>query len=363
MTLYSIEPAKTSDSIELCTLASLAAMPGLVSIAMEREPDYFLAAGVQGEKTTVLVARSRADGKIAGVAAISRRWVYVNGIPSEIPYLSDLRILPQHRGGRLLAQAFAYVRKELLIGNDFAQTIVVEDNFQVLALLTSGRAGLPQYFPFGEYASPAIHMVKKQVRGMSVEIVRANSAHGPTLQAFYDHHARRRQFQPCYVFPDMGGRYGRDLKWQDYFLAYRNGKLVGMVGTWNQYNFKQTRVVSYGGAIRWLRPAMNIFAPLMGSFELPPAGSVLPYLNLHAIAIEDDNPKIFFELIQGVCNAFCNQGFSYLLCGLDVQDPLRNALNHFKKRHFGGRHYLVTFGKDPRSNLRAGPFYLEAARI
>jgi hypothetical protein len=363
MSGFLIEPAKPGDSPALCRLVRLAAMPGSVSISMEREPDYFLAAGVQGEKTSVFVARSAATGGLAGVGALSLRYVYVNGKPREIPYLSDLRIAPEFRKGRLLAQAYAYLREHLLSGNAFAQTIVVEDNAEALALLTSGRAGLPHYFPFGEYASPAILMAGAVKSSGPYEIVRADGSQARSMQSFYDVEAPRRQFQPCYAFPDMGGVYGRDLSWGDYFLAYRNGTLVGMAGVWDQRNFKQTRIQAYGGALKWLRPAVNVFSRWAGAIPLPPAGSLLPYLNLHAIAIKGDDPEILAALLSGIRRELRGQGHAYLLCGLDKQDPLRRALTGFKTRHFGGRHFLVGFGEDPRCGLRPGPFYLEAARI
>lgn len=373
MSRYLIGPARPEDSPDLCRLVRMAAMPGSVSISMEREPDYFLAAGVQGERTSVFVARSADTGALAGVGAMSRRSVYVNGEPREIPYLSDLRIAPEHRKGRLLFQAYKYVGGHLLIGNAYAQTIVVEDNAQALDLLTSGRAHLPRYLPFGEYASPAILMEAKGTMGRTAgrtagkagpfEIVRADGSQASVMQALYDAEAPRRQFQPCYAFPDMGGGYGRDLGWEDYFLAYRNGNLVGMAGTWNQRRFKQTRIQAYGGALKWLRPAVNALSPWLGTFPLPPAGSVLPYLNLHALAIQGDDPDILAALVRGILAEFRGRGHAYLLCGLDARDPLRRALGGFRTRHFGGRHFLVTYGEDPRGGLRPGPFYLEAARI
>lgn len=377
MSRYLIGPARPEDSPALCRLVRLAAMPGSVSISMEREPDYFLAAGVQGERTSVFVARSAETGELAGVGAISHRSVYVNGKAEVIPYLSDLRIDPGHRKGRLLFQAYAYVREHMLTGNAYAQTIIVEDNVQALDLLTSGRAQLPRYLPFGEYASPAILMGAMATMGRAAggaagrtvrkagpfEIVRADGSQASAMQALYDAEAPRRQFQPCYAFPDMGGGYGRDLGWGDYFLAYRNGKLVGMAGTWNQSRFKQTRIQAYGGALKWLRPAMNAVSPWLGTFPLPPAGSVLPYLNLHALAIQGDDPDILAALVRGILAEFRGRGHAYLLCGLDARDPLRRALAGFRTRHFGGRHFLATYGEDPRGGLRPGPFYLEAARI
>ncbi len=363
MSRFLIGPAKPEDSPALCRLARMAAMPGSVSITMEREPDYFLAAGVQGERAAVFVARSADTGALAGVGAMSHRSVYVNGAVRKIPYLSDLRIAPEYRKGRLLSQAYGYVREHLLHGNAFAQTIVVEDNAEALALLTSGRAGLPRYFPFGDYASPAILMGSVPKKSGPYEIVRADGSQARSVQEFYDSQAPRRQFQPRYVFPDMGGAYGRDLGWKDYFLAYRNGTLVGMAGIWNQRNFKQTRIQAYGGALKWLRPAVNVFSPWLKTIPLPPPGSVLPYLNLHAVAIEGDDPEILAALIQGILRECRGQGHAYLLCGMDARDPLRRALAGFKTRHFGGRHFLVGFGEDPRAGLRPGPFYLEAARI
>ncbi len=364
MTRFIIESARPENSAELCSLIRSAPMAGAISISLEREPNYFHAASVQGTDSSILIARDASTGEAAGVGAVSRRAVYVNGALKQVAYLSDLRIANKYRGGRLLAKAYAHIHEHLLTEDDFAQTIVVEDNVKALDLLTSGRGGLPKYFPYGEYTCPAVLIgAPKSQLSTSLEILRAAPEHIPAMQEFFNTHAPAKQFYPHYDFSSLGTGYMLNQSLENFFLAFKKGRLVGMVGVWDQAGFKQTRIHGYSGPLRWLRPIINAISPITQSFTLPPVGSVIQSFYLHSMVIKDNDSQIFSQLINAIRREFSGKGFAYFLCGLDARDPVRQSLQGLKTRAFGGQHFLVSFGKDPREELRTGLFYLEAARI
>ena len=364
MTRFIIESAGPENSAELCQLIRSAPMSGAISISLEREPDYFHAARVQGADASILIARDSNTGEAAGVGAINRRLVYVNGSLQQVAYLSDLRIPSKYRGSRLLALAYAHIREHLLKGDDFAQTIVVQDNLKALSLLTSGRAGLPKYFPCGDYTCPAVLIGSPASHlSTSLEILRATTEHIPAMQSFFDTHASKKQFYPYYNFSSLGNAYMLNQSLENFFLAFDKGFLVGIVGVWDQGAYKQTRIQGYSGPLRWLRPLINSVSTFTSGFTLPPPGSVIPSFYLHSMVIKDDDYRIFSQLIAAIRRTFNKSGYAYFLCGLDARDPLRQSLQGLKTRSFGGRHFLVSFGNDPRVKLRSGLFYLEAARI
>lgn len=91
--------ADGSDDPALQRILRESPMPGKISVAFCREPSFFLGAGVQGKFYQVPVVRNRLKGAIAGFITRAVKPVFINGEVREIGYLSNLRIVPQFRGG------------------------------------------------------------------------------------------------------------------------------------------------------------------------------------------------------------------------------------------------------------------------
>ncbi|MCB1308437.1 MAG: hypothetical protein KDK30_09670 [Leptospiraceae bacterium] len=367
--------ADRRDNSELCALFRDAPMAGAIRIALEREPDFFLCAGVQTEQPEVyaghdsLAAQSNERTRIAAVFSTGGRHVFVNGKKRFVRYFSDLRILPEYRNGTLLARGFHWIHANVMRGTEFAQTIIVADNRKAIEYLGSGRAGLPFYHPAGAYITHAVSLQSRPPRKRNknlpaLHIRRAQSNDMAAMQKLLDREGPRKQFYPCYEFQKLDKDYYHGLKISDFWLALHGEQLVGIAGVWDQRAFKQTRIVSYAPLIATLRPLLNLLRRFMGGIRLPPANSVLQYFFLHTILIQDNNPDIFRALLHAVYRAHRNSEFEYFLCGLDALDPLNAALEGFVRRKFHGRHFLVSFDREhPREHLRPGPYYLEAARI
>lgn len=365
MPRFMIERAGAGDSKDLCRLMKQTPMYGSISITLEREPDYFLAAGVQTEEPEVYLVRENEREDVVVSFSAGRRLVYVNGVKENIRYLGDLRIHPKYRSGVLLAKGFKYMKEHIMAPSKYAQTIVVEDNPQALDLLTSGRAGLPTYFPFGAYQSHMINLGRAKTKARSdITVRRANDSDIAPIQTFFDTEAPAKQFYPCYEFSRIvGSSYYFGIQIEDYFLALKHGEIVGITGVWDQKVFKQTRLVSYPWYLSAFRPIYNSINRLIGGHILPRAGSLLNYFYLHTILVRDNVPKIFESLVRAIYNEHANSGFQYFLVGLDRSDPLNESVKSYRKKIFCGRHFLVSYGEDPRPRLSSTPFYLEAARI
>lgn len=350
-------------------------MAGNIEVAMEREPDYFLGAALHSPRARTVVARDR-DGGVAASAGISERPVYVDGRPREVAFLSDVRIHPRHRRGTLLGRMIRFVREQGWLDGGFAQTIVVRDNRAALDLLGSPKAGAPRFFPAGEYASPAVFLGGRlpSLEGR-FRVRRAGPEDLPAMQAFLEREAPSKQFHPCYDLRELGtSPYYRGLAPDSFYLAFEGGGesgegggLAGIAGVWDQRGCKQTRIVGYHGAVRMLRPAYNLVAPLLGRPGLPGAGSLLPSLFLHTACVQGNDPEIFSVLLRRIHNDQAGLPYTYLLGGFDVRDPLLRVLRGYPHQDFGGRHFLLSFDGEPPAGLSgvdAGRFfYLEAARI
>jgi len=362
--MYSIKKAEQMDNAALCEVVAKAPMEGSIRLAQDRRPNYFHGAEVQCELPEIYVSQQPDQSALAGIFAAGWRRVYVNGQIQPLRYLSDLRIAPDHQGSTLFARGIRFLRNEILTEGEFAQTLVISENEQALSLLTSHRQGLPQYFPYGQYVYSLISLQRPRLDAGPFLVRGATARDVPAMQAFFNHEAPRKQFSPAYDFTEIGrSNYYRDATLEDFFLAFENDVLVGILGTWDQSNYKKTQVLGYQGGLRLLRPWLNVAQKLRGGIELPAPGTLHRTLYLHCSMCRDNDPDILTALIQAVQRRFEGRKYDHAALGLDQRDPLGEALRHYRTMSFAGFHYLVSFGADPRPNLDDKAFYFEAARI
>jgi hypothetical protein len=83
--------AGPADEPELRHLVGSTPMPGSITVRFEREPEYFLGAGIMGEVCQVLIARHR-SGELAAVVCRSERQAFINGLETRIGAIGQVRI-------------------------------------------------------------------------------------------------------------------------------------------------------------------------------------------------------------------------------------------------------------------------------
>jgi hypothetical protein len=290
------------------------------------------------------VVRDSRDGRIIGMGsrAISRR--YVNGKPVAVGYLSGLRLLREYRGkAGLLARGYQFLRS---LHADrrapYYLTTIAADN-EAARVLTSARAGLPIYHPWGNFHTLAISTSRSVQNGAqerhTADIRNAQAADRDAILDFLKTHGPARQFFPVYDPQDLfsGGGMLQGINPADILLAVRDGQIVGALGCWNQRGFKQIVIHGYRGYLSTLRPLYNAWAGLRRQPTLPPAGSELS-CNLSAIpVVRDDCRDVFPALLAATCRRLAELGERLFLVGLHEEDLLLRMA-----RKFAGREYLTT---------------------
>lgn len=344
-------PAVQSDHGSLEALFAATPMGSRIRIGFERDPDYFAGARVQTEELCVR-AFFETCGRAVGMFSAGSRRVWVDG-EMEMRYLSDLRIHPEWQGSSLLARGFRLMRQEVFRPGEWAQTLVLEDNLRALELLTSRRGGLPEYRPAGRYVSRLLP--SQQIDSDSgIHVRRATIEDLGRMQELLDASARRRSFACLVDLADLGKATWRDVAVFDFLVAEKHGKIVGMMGLWDQSGFQRLRIHGYSRAVAALRPVWN----LLGGMPLPEAGHIIPLCKTTGIACEDDDPRILRAMLAMTLAG--NSG-RLLLAGCSAEDPLAAAFHGLKGRKDHGRHFLVGWeGKPP--DWRE-PFAFDVARI
>jgi hypothetical protein len=367
MSQYRFEIATPADDADLRHILKETPMAGEISVSFCREPSYFDASVVTGRFRQVVAARQSETGRLVGFGAraISNR--YVNGRPVPIGYLSSLRLLAPHRNRGLVARGYAFFRR---LHEDqrtcLYLTTIAEGNDTALAILTSGRVGLPAYHFAGRYHTVAIPISPRVGRTQTlrgIEIRSAQEGDISAILAFLASAGPARQFFPCYEPDDFftpGGTF-RDLEANDLLLAFRSGRLVGMLGAWDQQGFQQTVVHGYTSRLRWARPFYNGWARIANHPRLPAPGECFRHLTAVVPTVADNDREVFAAMLQALLSKCSRNAESYLLVGLNENDPLLDVLRTYRATWYTTRLYLVCWSDgDPiRETLDGRPPYLE----
>lgn len=349
MPRFSIELAKPSDDSDLRALATSDLAVGPIRFSLRREPSFFQAVRVQGSLNQIGVVRDTETGRAVGCGMRSVRSAYVNGIAANLGYLGGLWLDPAVRSGTLLARGYRAFhqlhrdRQALLY-----ITTIPEEAEEARALLTSGRARLPQYDDLGRYHALAVSVGRKK-RGLAgrIKVLRGVPSRMKEVEECLSRNGPRRQFFPCFLANDFltGGPHLRDLHVKDFYLAVEDGRVVGVAAKWDQTAFRQLVVGPYRGTARVVRRVYNAGARVLGLPSMPLPGSEVKHVYLSFVAIDDDRRDVFRTLLREVYNDAAEAGCSYVFAGFHERDPLLAEVVRY--RHYAHRSRLyVVFWED-----------------
>jgi hypothetical protein len=310
-------------------------MSGNISLSYEREPSYFIAAGVDGPLSQTIIGVDAETGQLRGMGARVIRPMYLNGQVQEVGYMGHLRADSGREWGlslaRQLARSFAKFRQLHADGRaPFYLMSVIADNRPARRLLASGLPGMPQAHEYARMVTYAIspRRPKREIappRGWTLQ--RGTPQHIPEITACLQRNGVRHQFFSYWSAENLFTPHQTpNLRPEDFLLALRGSWVCGCLAVWDQTPFKQTVVRGYNGSMLRLRPLINLLARLVDIPHLPAVNAPLPYAYASHLAVDDDNPSIFAALLRAAYNETLCRGFNYFMLGLSETHPLRPIL-------------------------------------
>ncbi len=343
---------------------------GNISLALEREPEYLTGAYVQCNHPEVYICIDKSQNLVCGVVNIGFREVYFRSAVKRCRYLCDLRIHPDYRGSSVLYRFIRLLQQsDTTLHGIPAQTIVFGDNANMLSIIArsqrlAAEGRVPAYHFAGTYNSTLLGLKQPKQTFTKYHVRQATAQDMQEMQDFIDREGAKIDYFPVYRLSQLNMGFYNGIDLSDFFLAYRSEQLVGICGVWDQMHFKQTRITAYSRSYRIIRPVFNWLAGLRRMNTLPPANSLVRYLYLHTILVENRDANILEALIKAMVNRFRFGTYDYLLCGLDEKDPLVTAFRGFNnKRTINGHYYLVNNSGSLDKSFLKNWFYLEASRI
>ena len=340
-----VEEAVPEDDPELRRLLRDNPMEGEIRVSLEREPNAFLAAAVEGEPHRTIVARDSRSGGIVGMGSRSVWNAFVNGEPCRLGYLSQLRVDQAHRRRkRLLTAGYDLIRSFRRPDEmSFDLTSIVADNEVARRLLGAGLPGLPTYTEIEEWTTLVVPTTSRLRRASRVRIERGTRERMGEAAACLERNRRRYQLALRFSTADLlSPERSRGLAPGDFFLALTDGEVAGCLALWDQSGFKQVVVRGYAPRLARWRPLVNGLSPLLGTPRLPDPGQPLPHAYLSHLAVDGDDPEIFHALVEAAYGEARARRYVYLVIGLAARHPWRAWIERrFKPRTYASILYAV----------------------
>lgn len=366
--------ANADDDADLRALLRRQALPGWVTLSFEREPNYFAAGAIEGERNGVLLARDASTGHLAGMYSRAARRVYVNGEQCWLGYVGQLRMDPQYTGGyrayRRLSQGFD-IGRDLLRREDelpFDITSILTDNRPARRILTAALPGMPRYHRVTGLTTLALPVRSRRFQLPAEYAVRqATQDDLVGISQFLQTVYRRYQCAPVWDEATLRSPVlTPELEPTDFFLVERHAEIVACAALWDQRRVKQSVVRGYRRPLGFLRPLINLAAGVSRVPRLPPSGEALSQAWLSHLAVDRDAEMTIPGLVQTILNAAAGRHIEQLLSGLADDNPILNHISqHF--RHFTYRSELYTIqwpgAPAPNEIFDNGPVHVEIATL
>jgi hypothetical protein len=362
------ELACAQDDAAIRGLLARNAVPGQVTLAYTREPDYFLGCPVMGALCQTLVARDQTSGQVAGVATRSVRPLFVNGAVENVGYIGQLRVDERFRGRWIVAGGFRLFHQ--LHDDGRAQgyiTTIVEGNREAEGILVSrARRHYPAYRAVERLCTLAIILLRPQrLPKLTLEIRSGEEVDLDDVIRFWHTHGATRQFAPVYTAVDFPGPATRDFRLADLVVACRGGEIVGTAGLWDQSAYKQTVVKAYSPQLRRLRPLYNTAARIFGAQPLTAQSAALHAAYASFICCAGADPTIFAALLARIYNLAAERHYAFLTLGLSTRDPLLPVARAYLHIPYYSQLYTVCWQGDEQfhSKLDGRVVYVEIATL
>jgi hypothetical protein len=365
-----IELARPQDDLAIQRVLADNPLPGRVVLSVEHAPSYFLGCQTMGTFHQVIVGRDQESGEVVGMACRAARPRFVNGQVELVGYLTHLRVDRRYRGRWLVSLGYRFIRKLHADGRVAGYiTIVHEENREALGVLVHrARGSIPNYREVCRLVSLAIVVRRpKPLPRTPYDVRRGSEAELEAIVGCLRRYGSARQFFPAYDVEDFkpGSTFTLGFNAEDFFVAYRDGEPVGVLGLWDRSSSKQTVVRAYNGHLKWGRPLYNAGARLVGAQPLPAVGERLSSAYASFACVADSSPDVFAVLLRHVYNLAAERRYATLILDLADRDPLLAVARRYLNVPLYRRLYTVTWedNRDFHERLDGRIPYVDTAAL
>ncbi|MBC8333707.1 MAG: hypothetical protein ISR59_11275 [Anaerolineales bacterium] len=341
---FSFELAQPSDDPALRKLLAESPMPGRITVAFEREPNYFMGCSTMGPFWQTIIFRHTPSQEIAGVLCRAVRSHFINGKPQDLGYVGQIRIAEKYRSLWLLHRGLSFFRELHADGRTptYLGVISAENRISRGILVERRRRNFPSAQEIARIYTLGI-ILRNPMKALPFDgkIERGSSETLPEIVIFLQEHGTQRQFFPVYSAADFTeGEVVRDFDIRDFIVARRDGQIIGVLGLWDQSGYKQSVVREYDRSLRLVKPFYNLGARLLGAQPLPNQREHIHSAYASFICIANDDANVFAVLLRAVYNLAAERRYAYLMLGLTTTDSLLPLARKYPHIDYHSQLYL-----------------------
>ncbi|TGM81958.1 hypothetical protein EHR01_03995 [Leptospira mtsangambouensis] len=339
-----IHSANKKEDEELVSFSSQFPSEGGFKLALDRSPSYFESLLKEGFNPDIIIGRDSHSGKIVGIGHRTELNYILNGTKQRLGILSGLRLLKEFRSGIALAKGYKKL-KELHNQKTCRGylTTIQSENKNALKILTSARAGLPNYH-FIDHLTTFIWnpTVSKEMKNLQIQIF-SNSIVETYLNQSHRNHSFLSLVVPNFIEKQLNVRK---------FSIYTNHELIAVFSLWDQSAWKRWKILKYNDYWKVLRFFYNCWAKIRRLPSLPEVRAELSYVFLTQLKIKQSQTKylnsILNKILEKTKEEFPN---TYLCYTLAKNDPWYDTTNQIPAWKIQSHGYLVNWeAKSPISN-------------
>lgn len=305
--------------------------PGL-SVVFDRRPDLFAIPSLFSERTECVGFFRESD--LVGFAMLMYQRRLVNGEPRAVAYFGNMHVKREAR-----RRGFAYRAGNLLCGEmrrraELGYAVIMMGNEAAERFIGRRRPDypdLPRSKVIATLHAKSILVMGHKKESATYRVRRAELRDVDAMVGLLRDEFKSRLFAPVIdreTFLDgLARRPGCGL--DQYYVAERDGDIVGTCAAWETGTLKQTRVVRYGRKLRWIRRAHATAAGLLGFPPMPKEGGTIRDATITDCAVRGRDTEVLEALLAAVHNEYAKKRYNMLVFGTCARDPLLRAAKRF----------------------------------
>jgi len=364
--MITIRKYKEEDDVALRELSKLS-QKGDITFSIFREPSFIAGAHIQTE--TVIMFVILKDDTIIGCFNMGHKELYYHGKREDIRYCCDVKIARKYQNGSALIRIVSKTYEIMKEDKVPTQLIMFAENDKILRIVKGRKKKGRDLKIFhgheiGQMRTTLIDRKNKIKKSGTCKINRGSEADIKELQNFINREASKIDFFPHYELSELGNPFYKDLKIENFYIARKEGEIVGTFAIWDLMKVKQTVIMGYSRKYKLARPFYNLYARVMGIAKLVRKGEAIRNRYISCLLVEERDKVIYEEMLGYVLEERKGEDYHYLLSTLDVRDPLGEVHGKLtNKREIGGEYYVGDMNPEGGEYCSAAYFYLEAARL
>lgn len=305
---------------------------GGLTICFDREPDIFLIPELTSERLR-WVGFFKGD-ELLGFAMMAHKKVYVNKRPRSVMYFGNAYVKREGRKQRFVFRAGEYFMQQAENNDGFGYAVVMRGNKPAESYINKKDRRFP-FFPYSKTISTLtaknILITGRKRENSNYKIRPANKDDIDAITAMLKKEYSQRLFAPVVTKERLIGACDRkpNFNLSDYFVAKKNGRMVGVCAAWDASGCKQTRVIQYRKKYKIIRAGYAFLGRFYGFPPLPKKGEAFKSVTITDYAFENRDPEIMEAMLLKIYNEYRKKNFNMIIFGSYSSDPLLTAARRF----------------------------------